>query len=152
MFSSIQYRVQDLTFEQEDKTLIARLIPYSGSIKEITVEFDKNEIIMKGSIKGKHIVSSNLEVKVSGEPWQPSWEKPWQNIELIGEKIIIERIKSKKTIADKLASLGTSTVKIESVKKGEIQICIICDESKKTIDSAYTLVKELQSFLEQSQY
>lgn len=51
LFSSIQYQVQDLIFEQDDTGLIARLIPYSGSIKEIIVEFKQNQIIMSGCLQ-----------------------------------------------------------------------------------------------------
>ncbi len=152
LFSSIQYRVQDLFFEKKEKTIIACLIPYSGSIKEIRVEFDKTRIAMKACMKGEKITAPNLEIIVSGEPKRPSWENPWQNIELIGENEFIERIKSRGTMADNFVSLGTSTVKIESAKEGEIHLCITCDESKEAIERAYSLIKELQSFLELSQY
>ena len=152
LFSSIQYRVQDLSFEKKGKTLIACLIPYSGSIKEIRVEFDKHRIIMEGWMRGEKIKAPNLEIKVYGEPRRPSWEDPWLDIELNGDFNFIDQIKSRGTMADNFASLGTCTVKIKSDKEGEIHLCIMCAESKETIERAYTLIKELQSFLELSQF
>ena len=55
-------------------------------------------------------------------------------------------------MVDNFTFLRKSTVKIESVKEGEIQLSITCTESKEAIERDYVLIKELQSFLELFQY
>ena len=132
---------------EETKTLII------GQSTNIVGRFKSHLYAMRlYGLKRQNVTTSNLEVKVSQEPWKPSWENPWQDIEMIGEQNFIERIKSKREIADKFASLGTVNVKIESAKKGEIDLYITCYKSKDVIERAFLLLKDLQWFLEMSQY
>ncbi len=93
LFSSIQYQVQDLIFEQGDVGPKVRIIPYSGSIEQILAEFDENQVTMSGCLKRLNLPKVNLELKTDGEPRQPSWDDPWEDITLIGEEKIINRLK-----------------------------------------------------------
>ena len=152
LFSSIEYQVQDMIFEQGDTGPIVLIIPYSGSIKEIKVNFDKNQIIMSGCLKRQNLPLANLELQINGEPRQPSWDDPWQDITLSGEEKILKQIKLRSEIADRLTSLGTALIKVESQTKGEICIQLTCTEAKEAIKHAYSLIKDLQLFFEISFY
>ncbi|UCG04093.1 MAG: hypothetical protein JSW11_08915 [Candidatus Heimdallarchaeota archaeon] len=151
LFSSIQYQVQDLLFEQDETTFFARMIPYSGSIKEILVKIKQNQIIMSGCLKRENIPKTNLELKIDGEPKEPSWGDPWQDIFLIGEEKIIRGIKACSEIANRMNSLGTVFIKFESQIKGEC-FQLTCNETEESIKLAYSLIKDLQLFFEVSLY
>ncbi len=152
LFSSIQYQVQELLFEQGDTGPFVRIIPYSGSLKEIKVDFDQSQIIMSGCLKRQNLPIVNLELKINGEPGQPSWEDPWYKITLTGEESIIKRIKLRSEIADRLISLGTAFIKVESEIQGEICILLSCNETQEAVKVAYSLIRDLQSFFEISFY
>lgn len=148
LFSSIQYQVQDMIFESSDTGPIVQIIPYSGSIKQVTVEFDQNQIIMRGCLNRPLLPQVSFELKIEGLSSQPSWDNPWQDIRLYGEEIILDRIRTKRGIAEKLNSLGTASAKVESHKQGEICIYITCIERQDVIEIAYSLMKDFQSFCE----
>ncbi|MHA2247004.1 MAG: right-handed parallel beta-helix repeat-containing protein [Candidatus Hodarchaeales archaeon] len=150
LFSSIQYRVQDLIFEQSDAGPLVRLVPYSGSIKEILVEFKQNQIVMSGYLQQQNLPRMNLELKIDGKPRKPSWDNPWQDITLLGEEKIIKGIKQNTEIAGQLSSLGTALVKVESPTKGEISLHLTCNETNEAIEHAYSLIKDLQLFFDSS--
>jgi ribosomal protein L40E len=152
LFSFLQYQVQDLIFEEEDKGTVVRLIPYSGSIKEIKVTIHQNQIIMAGCLKKTHLPLVNLELKTEGEPRQPSWDDPWNGIALIGEEKVLKRIKRRSEIANRFVSLGEAKVKVESQTKGEICLQLTCYETPEAIKIAYSLIKDLQLFFEISYY
>ncbi|MFX0124088.1 MAG: hypothetical protein ACFFAE_10660 [Candidatus Hodarchaeota archaeon] len=152
LFSSIQYQVQDLITEQGMDGPIVRIIPYSGSIKEIKVTFHPNQIIMEGCLKKPNLPLVKLELKTEGEPRQLSWEDPWQNITLFGEENVLKRIKMRTEIAERIVSLGEAEVKVESQTKGEICLRLSCIETEEAIKSAYSLIKDLQLFFEISFY
>ncbi|MFX1283626.1 MAG: hypothetical protein ACFFB5_08225 [Promethearchaeota archaeon] len=150
--SSIQYRVQDMIFDQSNTDLVVRLIPYSGSMKEIKVRFNNNQIVMNGSLKQPNLPKVSLELKITGKPREPSWDDLWQEITITGDEKIITGIKQKSEISYRLSSLGTALVKVESPKKGEINLTITCNETREAITQAYTLITNLQSFFEISIY
>ncbi|MFX1285016.1 MAG: zinc ribbon domain-containing protein [Promethearchaeota archaeon] len=152
LFTSIQYQVQDLVFEQDDTGPFVRIIPYSGSLEEIRVDFFKNQIIMSGCLRRQNLPLVNLELKINEEPRQPSWDDPWLDITLSGEERILKRIKLRSEIANRLASLGTALIKVESEVKGEICLHLTCKETQDAIRLAYSLLKDLQLFLEISFY
>lgn len=152
LFSSIQYQVQNLIFEEGKTGPIVRIIPYSGTMKEIRVDFDRDKIMMSGCLKRPNLQLGNLILKTEGEPRQPSWDDPWKDITIIGEEEIIEQIKQRSEIANQLASLGKVEIKVESQNKGDICIQLICNETKETVKNAYSLIKDLQLFLEISFY
>lgn len=151
-FSSIQYQVQDLLFEQDDTCFIARLIPYSGSIKEIMVKIAQNQIKISGCLKRENLPLVNLELRIDGEPKEPSWSDPWQDISLLGEEKIIKRIKIRSEIANRMNSLGTVFIKFESQTKGKICFQLICNETENSVKLAHSLIKDLQLFFEISLY
>ncbi|MFX1505618.1 MAG: hypothetical protein ACFFDC_05840 [Promethearchaeota archaeon] len=152
LFSPIQYQVQNLIFEEGSVGPVVRIIPYSGSMKEITVTFNQICIIMEGCMKKLGLPLINLELKCEGEPRQLSWEDPWEAITVIGEKNILNRIKMRTEIADYLASLGTVDIKVKSESKGEIFIQLSCIKVDEVIKKAFTLIRDLQLFLEISTY
>jgi parallel beta-helix repeat protein len=152
LFFSIQYQVQDLIFEQDDIGLFVQIIPYSGSIRVIKVKIVQNQIIMSGCLKRENIPITSLELKIEGEPKEPSWDDPWQDISILGEAKIIKGIKARSEIANRLKSLGTAVIKFESQTKGEICFQLTCNEAKESVKLAYLLIKDLQLFFEISLY
>ncbi|MHA2248136.1 MAG: NosD domain-containing protein [Candidatus Hodarchaeales archaeon] len=152
LFSSIQYRVQDLIYEQGETGLVVRLVPYSGSIKEIRVNFENKQIIMSGCSKRDNLPKVTLELKTRGEPRGPSWGEPWRDIIMTGDKEVIAGIKPRSEISNSLNSLGTALVKVFSPVEGEIYIKITCNETSEAVKQAYSLITDLQSFFEISYY
>jgi hypothetical protein len=152
LFSSIRYQVQDLIFEQGDDGPKVRILPYSGSIKQILVEFEENQVTMSGCLKRLNLPKVNLELKIDGEPRQLSWDDPWEGITLMGEEKIISRIKLRSEIANRLASVGTALIKVRSPTKGEICIRLTGNRTPEVIENAYLLIKDIQSFFEISYY
>ncbi|UCG00967.1 MAG: right-handed parallel beta-helix repeat-containing protein [Candidatus Heimdallarchaeota archaeon] len=153
LFSSIQYRVKDVIFKKADTGLNAQLVPYSGSIKEILVKLDQNQIIMSGCLK-KPEISEKLfiELKIDGDPRESIWDNPWKDITLKGEDKIIRGIKLRTEIANGLNSLGTALIKAESKIIGELYIELSCIKTTEAIKHAFTLVRELQSYFDISFY
>jgi hypothetical protein len=152
LFSSVQYRVQDLAYEQSDTGLLVRLIPYSGLMKEIKVEFDNCQILMSGCLKRDNLPKVTLELKTRGEPRGPSWGDPWRDITMSGDKNVIAGIKLRSEISNSLNSLDTALVKVISPVEGEIHIKITCNETSEALKQAYSLITALQSFFEISFY
>ncbi len=148
LFSSIQYRVQDIIYEQSETDFFVRLIPYFGSIKEMTTQFDRNQIIMRGWLEQRDKRLIKLELKIDESPTQFSYDEPWRDITLIGNEDVIQGIKQRREIANRLISLGTALVKVESPPIGRICIQITSQESKETINNAFFLLQELQSFID----
>ena len=107
---------------------------------------------MGGCLKKPNLPQINLELKTGGEPRQPSWEDPWQDITLIGEENVIKRIKMRSEIADRLVSLGEAKVKVESKNERELCLQLTCNETQEAIKIAYSLIKDLQFFFEISYY
>lgn len=145
LFSSLHYRVQDLVFEGP----IVRLIPYTGSIQEITAKINQNQIIMSGCIKHQTNPTVNLELKTNKELLPPSNDDCWQNITLTGDETIINEIKQRREIAEQMVSIGTTFIRVESQTTGEIYIRLICNENKEAVTQTYSLITELQSFIEE---
>ncbi|UCG00968.1 MAG: zinc ribbon domain-containing protein [Candidatus Heimdallarchaeota archaeon] len=152
LFSSIQYQVKELIFEQEINRQVVRIIPFSGSINEIKVTFNQNQILLEGCLRKSNLPFVNLELKTEGEPKQPSWEDPWRNINLSGGERVLNGIKMHSGIANQLVSLGKAEVKVESQTKGEICIQLTCIEMEEAVSIAYSLIKDLQLFFEISFY
>lgn len=152
LFRSIQYQVKDIIFQQGDVGAIARIIPYTGSIKEIIAEVEKDKIIMKCYLKGQDFQQVYLELKIEGMPRQPSWDDFWKDIILHGEEKLIKQIKLRHEIANRLTSLGTALVKVESTKESEISIQLTCNVSEHAIKHSYALFKDLQLFFDISFY
>jgi parallel beta-helix repeat protein len=150
-FSSLQYRVQDLIFDQGETGPIVQLIPYFGSIKEICVEFNQNQIIMQSNLKHQIGQQVSFEIKIDRSMKDSVYSYPWQDIAISGDEKISESLKQKTEIADRLHSLGTAYVKVDSVIEKEIQIQITCKESKAAVEHAFALTTEIQSFLDEIQ-
>jgi hypothetical protein len=107
---------------------------------------------MEGCMKKLGLPSINMGLKCEGEPRQLSWENPWQNIVLIGEDQFLKRIKMRAEIADHIVSLGTVEIKVKSETEGEICIQLSCVEVDEAIKKSFTLIRDLQLFLEISTY
>lgn len=152
LFRSIYYQVQDLIFERGDTGPIVRIIPYSGSIKEIKAHFDQNQIIMSWNHTGENFPRINLEMKIDEAPRIPSYDDPWTDITLAGEEKIIQQIKLRNEIANRLLSLGSAVVKVESHIKGELNLQLTCNADVEAIKQAYSLIKDLQLFFDISSY
>ena len=107
---------------------------------------------MSSCLKRLNLSEVNLESKIDGEPRQPSWDDLWEEITLIGEEKIINRIKLRREIANRLASIGTALIKVGSPTKGEICIQLTSNETPEVVKEAYLLIKDIQSFFEISYY
>ena len=79
-------------------------------------------------------------------------DDPWKDITLIGEEKIIKQIKFRSGIANRLTSLGTTVVTINSPTKEELVMQLTCNEDSEAIRHAYALIKDLQLFLDVSFY
>lgn len=152
LFSFLQYQVKDLIFEQEAERQVVRIIPYTGSIKEIKVTFNQNQVKMEGCLIKPNLPKIDLKLKTEGEPRQASWEDPWRDISLIGEENVLKRLQMRSEIADQLVSLGTVEIKVESQIKGELCFELSCNETEEAIKVAYSLIKDLRLFFEISLY
>lgn len=149
-FSALQYQVREMIFEQGVSGPIAHLFPYSGAMEEITVAFEETQIKMSGCLSQQNAPSVDLELKTEGEPRRLTGFDPWQTITLAGEDHILKRLKLRRGIARKMASLGTVTVKVDSPLIDKICIQIACNDSKESIAQSYALMKDCSSFLEYS--
>ncbi|MFX1285054.1 MAG: hypothetical protein ACFFB5_15445 [Promethearchaeota archaeon] len=147
LFSSVAYQVQDVIFEQSTTGLLVRLIPYLGSISEITVEFPQNRIVMNGCLKHQDLSNVSFELKIEEKQKQYSGD-PWQHITLVGEEMIIKEIKLRSEIAERLLSLSPIHVLVDSPNQGDICIQLTCNETDEAIKRAYLLIIDLQSFFE----
>ncbi|MHA2225667.1 MAG: hypothetical protein ACXAC8_10715 [Candidatus Hodarchaeales archaeon] len=65
---------------------------------------------------------------------------------------MIDQLKLRTEIANRMTSLGTALVTIKSHIKGEINIQLTCNEDAAAIKDTYSLLKDLQLFLEVSFY
>jgi parallel beta-helix repeat protein len=148
LFSSIQYRVKEVIYEEGETGPIVHLFPYFGSMKEITVKFYQNQIMMSGCLERSDNLIVNFELKIDELPESFSYDDPWQDIKLIGDENIILGIKQQSEIANRLTSIGTALVKVESSTKGEIWIELTFDESKEAVNHAYSLIKNLQTLID----
>lgn len=152
LFSSIRYRVREIIFEPDDDPTIACIVPYSGSIKQIMVTFNQNQVFMSGCLKHRDEVSVNLELAVVKELERTTLADPWKEIALSGDQDIISAIKLRRGIARRMISLGEATALTQSPSPGEICLQVISNESEDAISQSYELFKDLQSFFDHSRF
>lgn len=149
LFSVIQERVQELIIVQGERGPIVRIIPLSGLIPQIRVDIGEQRILMSGQLDPQDIqFDVNLEIVVEGEPRWRAVDDPWQGIILSGEEDLIHTVKHHEGLADKIAALGTTVIKVESSSPGVIDLRIVCNKSKYAITRAYALIEELQAFFD----
>lgn len=91
-------------------------------------------------------------MKIDEAPRIPSYDNPWTDITLVGEEKIIQQIKLRNEIANRLLSLGSAVVKVESPIKGELNLQLTCNADVEAIKQAYSLIKDLQLFFDISSY
>ena len=106
---------------------------------------------MSGNLTHQNLPKVALELNIDRKLKQPSSDDPWRDITALGDENIIKGIKLRTEIANRLASLGTALVKVESPVKGEIHFALTSDKTREAIQLTYSLIKDLQLFLE-SQY
>jgi hypothetical protein len=150
LFACLRYRVREISFKPDDHPTSARIIPYSGPIKQITVTFNQKQVLMSGCLKRQNEVSVNLELATLKELEQEILSDPWKAIALTGEQDVISAIKLRTRIARRMISLGDATALVQSPAPGKICLQVISNESEDVIRQCYELLRDLQSFFHHS--
>lgn len=145
LFTSISYQVENIIYEENK----IRIIPYTGSMKEIIVTIDSTNANMKGCINNSKGIKLELLLESRGEPRERSWNNPWGDITISGNNHeIIEKLKIRSEIAGRMSSMGTVKIHIESSRNDSLCISLDFDSNKLMMDLAYSVVKDLQFFFD----
>jgi hypothetical protein len=144
LFTSIRYQVKYINYEK-DRVIIGT---FSTQVTQIVVTFPSSD---EAKIGGKSIQkpreSFNIRINNSQEPQAPTWDNPWKNIELTGNSLIIEQIKFRTAIANRINEIGSINIDITGSDDG-ISYSIIVRKSKPAITAGYSLFIDLIWFFE----
>ena len=144
LFTSIRYQVKYINYEK-NRVIIGT---FSTQVTQIVVTFPKSD---EAKIVGKSIQkpreSFKIRINNSQEPQAPTWDNPWKNIELTGIKAIIEQIKFRTAIANRINEIGLIDIDITG-SDDAISYSIIVSKSKPAITAGYSLFIDLVWFFE----
>jgi hypothetical protein len=144
LFTSIRYQVKDISYE-ENKVIIST---FSTQVPRILVTFpspEQTKII--GVSTQKATESFKISINNSGGPKASTWDNPWENIDLSGKKTILEQIKYRTAIANRINEIGFIEINIKG-SDDNISYSIIVKKSKPSITAGYSLFIDLVWFFE----
>ncbi|MCK4849051.1 MAG: hypothetical protein KAT16_08510, partial [Candidatus Heimdallarchaeota archaeon] len=144
LFISIRYQVKDITYE---KTRVI-ISTFSTQVPQVIITFPQSERVkISGESIQKPKKSFEVRINNSHEPQAPTWEKPWKNIEATGNQTILEQLKFRSAIANRINEIGKINIEITGSDDG-ISYSIQIEKSKQAITSAYSLFIDLIWFFE----
>ncbi|MHA1946188.1 MAG: hypothetical protein ACXAC6_11415 [Candidatus Hodarchaeales archaeon] len=144
LFTSIRYQVKYINYEK-NRVIIGT---FSTQVTQIVVTFpnsDETKIVGKSIQKPRE--SFNIRINNSQEPQAPTWDNPWKNIELTGNSSMIEQIKFRTAIANRINEISFINIDITGSDDG-ISYSIIVRKSKPAITAGYSLFIDLVWFFE----
>jgi hypothetical protein len=89
----------------------------------------------------------SLIITNPNDPKSPNWQDPWKLILLEGTDDIIDQLKLRTAVANRIIELGNLDINIEGTKK-EIIYTIQFTKSKDFMTAGYNLLIDLVWFLE----
>jgi len=144
LFISIRYQAKDITYER-NRVIIST---FSTQVPQIIVTFPQSD---RAKIAGVSIQAPKeyFEIRInnSHESQSPTWGKPWKNIELTGNENILEQLKFRSAIANRINEVGKINIDITASEDG-ISYSIQVDKSKSAMTNAYSLFIDLVWFFE----
>jgi hypothetical protein len=153
MFSSIDYQVQEITYIGDQTPPFVKIIPYSGSLPEIIVIIDNNIVSFEGFMENNGDVDISMHIENTGDPREADWDNPWRNISIEGNNnTLLEKIRNRREIADRLASMKSGKITVKNTDNKMIRIEIKTEETPENVNLAYSLLKDIQWFLEITLY
>lgn len=145
LFSSIQYQVKELIF-MPTKVII---LPFSSSTKEILATFpDNNRVCFTTLIERPPKSNFEIQVKYLKDPQSASWSDIWKDIEITGPPEIIDNIKTRNMIANRITVTGHIEFNAKAIIEQGIRCEIRVLKTKETISAGYSLLKDFIWFFE----
>jgi hypothetical protein len=144
LFIAIRYQVKDITYDQ-DRVIIRT---FSTQVPEVIVNFPTpNQVEISGITKEYSKMPFKISMNNFHEPQAPTWDDPWKNIELTGNDNILEQIKFRTAIANRINEVGNIKIDITGSKDG-IFYSVQVTKSKPAITTGYSLLIDLVWFFE----
>ena len=144
LFTSIMYQAKEMEFF-EDSVIIHT---FSTQVPKINVSFpslDSVEFIGNANQIPKE--SFTLRIKNPNPPQTPSWQDQWKDIQLNGSEPLIERLKFRSAIANRIVEVGNIDIKINGTEHG-ILYSLLVEKEKDSISIGYSLFNDLVWFFE----
>ena len=145
LFSSIRYQVKELMFKPE-KVIIQT---FSSSTSDIVVTFlDNNRVRFTTLIERPPKSNFEIQVNFIKDPQSASWSDVWKDIEITGPPEIIDNLKSRNMIANRIAMTGHIAFNASGTVEQGIKCEITVLKTKETISAGYSLLKDFIWFFE----
>lgn len=145
LFSSIQYQVKELIF-MPTKVII---LPFSSSTKDILATFpDNNRVCFTTLIERPPKSNFEIQVNYLKDPQSASWSDVWKDIEITGPPEIIDNIKSRNMIANRITLTGHIEFNATGIVEQGIKCEIIVLKTKEKISAGYSILKDFIWFFE----
>lgn len=145
LFDSIRYQAKELIFEPSQ----VRILTFSSSTEEIIVTFpEDNRALFSAFIDKSPESDFGIQVKFDKEPQLANWSDAWKDIEITGEREIVEKLKIRSAIANRITTAGYIEFSAVGKAKEGIKCQILVHKSKEGINAGYSLLKDFSWFFE----
>ena len=144
LLASIRYQTEDIVYEKN----FATIHTFSSQLPLIKVDFSQGDRV---KLKGISTVVPRkpffLEITNPNNPQSPNWQDPWKIISLKGSDDIINQLKYRTAVANRITELGNLDINIEGTTK-EIIYSMQFTKSKDSLTKGYSLLIDIVWFLE----
>jgi hypothetical protein len=145
LFDSIRYQAKELIIEPSQVTILT----FSSSNEEIIVTFPEDHSALFSTLIDKSPESNfDIRVKFTKGPQLASWSDAWKDIEIIGKSEIVNKLRTRSAIANRIAAAGH--IEFNAIGKAEegIKCKMLVPKTREGISAGYSLLKDFSWFFE----
>ncbi|MHA2054384.1 MAG: hypothetical protein ACW99F_12375 [Candidatus Hodarchaeales archaeon] len=144
LLASIRYQTENITYEKNQATIHTFL----SHLPQIKVDFsDREKIELKGISSIVPRKTFSLKVVYLNDPQSSNLQDPWEKISLEGSEDILNQLKVRIAVANRITELGNIEINIIG-SKNEINYSMQINKSKESLTKGYNLLIDLVWFLE----
>jgi hypothetical protein len=144
LFTLIRYQAKNIEFLSDSVVIHT----FSSQVPKIIVTFPTpDQIMFQGTAIQNPEDSFILNILNPNPSQSPSWSDPWKDIQLQGSEPLLERLKFRTAIANKISEIGNITIQINGSQEG-LTYLIQIRKDKKSISAGYSLFNDLIWFFE----
>ena len=149
LFDSIKYQAKNIIYEENQ----VKVLGYSSMVNEFIFTLPRLDIIQINAISNRPPTQS-FELKIDLSKYQEnrSWSDPWAGIELKGSPELLEKLRIRSSIANRIQNLEKISIKIQGLAHQHIEFELIVPYNKEGVNVGYSVLKDLIWFIEMSSF
>jgi hypothetical protein len=145
LFSSIRYQAKKIDFTPPT----VKILTFSTTTKEIIANISTKDKIQFSTFYNR---SPEIEFEMIIESQKSSrsidWNDCWKDISISGPVKVVEKLKIRTGIANRIANIGQTTIVTKGRIDSGIDIKVTIPRSKEGVNAGYSLIKDIAWFFE----